>query len=55
MRLMNEALSDINYALTGIDMVKDGLGLYGNSAIEDNLNAAKVKLKRAITEMTGDL
>lgn len=54
-RLINEAIADINYALTGIDTVKDGLGLYGESAIEHNLESAKEKLRRITLESTGEM
>lgn len=47
-RLINEAIVDINDALSGLDAIKEGLGLRGQSAIEANLEAAKSRLKRII-------
>ena len=48
LRLINEAIVDINDALSGLDAIKEGLGLRGRSTIEANLEAAKDRLKRII-------
>lgn len=48
LRLISEAIVDINDALSGLDAIKEGLGLRGRSTIEANLEAAKDRLKRII-------
>ena len=48
LKLINEAIVDINDALSGLDAIKEGLGLRGRSTIEANLEAAKDRLKRII-------
>lgn len=55
LRLIKNAITDINAALSCIDTIKEGLGLRGQSFTEDNLEAAKAKLKRLILESTGEL
>jgi hypothetical protein len=55
LKLIKSAIIDINSALSCIDALKEGLGLRGQSFTEDNLEAAKTKLKRIILESTGEL
>jgi hypothetical protein len=55
LRLINEAISDINDALSGLDAIKDGLGLRGESAIEMHLETAKSRLKRIIMLNSGQV
>lgn len=52
-RLINEAIVDINDALSGLDAIKEGLGLRGQSAIDANLEAAKPRLRRIILQNLG--
>jgi len=47
-RLLNSAIADIDDALSGLDAIKEGLGLRGRSTIEANLEAAKSRLKRVL-------
>lgn len=46
---------DINDALTGVDMIKDGIGLRGECTIEVNLVAAKERLKRILIANLGEM
>ena len=54
-RILNDAISDINDALSGVDNLKEGLGLRGKSTIEVNLEAAKDRLKRLILKDLGQM
>lgn len=47
-KLIKETIADINFALSGVNDIKLGLGLHGDSAIEHNLESAKVKLIRLL-------
>lgn len=54
-RLVSEAIHDINDALSGIDGIKEGLGLRGQSCIDHSLEAAKEKLRRALLYSIGEM
>ncbi|MFA7170947.1 MAG: hypothetical protein WC180_03065 [Candidatus Paceibacterota bacterium] len=47
-KLISSAIADIDDALSGLDVIKEGLGLRGQSTIEANLEAAKSRLKRIL-------
>lgn len=47
-KLVKETIADINFAMSGISDIKVGLGLHGDSAIEHNLESAKIKLVRLL-------
>ena len=55
LRLIKEAIVDINDALSGLDALKEGLGLRGQSAIDANLEAAKSRLRRIILQNLGQV
>jgi hypothetical protein len=55
LRLIREAVRDINDALSRVDQIKEGLGLRGQSPIEVDLEASKSKLKRILLKDTGQL
>lgn len=54
-RLIRDSINDINDALSGVDGIKEGLGLRGESFIDDALNSAKEKLRRVLLTEIGDM
>jgi hypothetical protein len=54
LKQIREAIIDINDALSGVDRIKDGIGLYGECTVEVNLVAAKERLRRIIISNIGE-
>lgn len=55
LRLIKEAIADLNDVISGIDGIKEGLGLRGQSRIDDSIEAAKEKLRRVLLMEIGEL